>query len=134
MSTTFGTVSLASQSTLQQSSENRVLHMLENGQVPSDDAKIAKGAREFEAMLLANWMQKAEESMATVPGAEDDEDMAGREQMMSLGVQSVAASLAASGGIGIGRMIGHAMHAMAEKNEQHPPENEGDKGNTRMDR
>jgi Rod binding domain-containing protein len=34
---------------------------------------------------------------------------------MSLGVQSLATSLAASGGIGIGKMVAKAMHAAADK-------------------
>jgi Rod binding domain-containing protein len=53
--------------------------------------------------------------MATVPGAEDDEDAPGRDQMMSLGVQQLANSLAASGGIGIGKMIAKALHKAAEQ-------------------
>jgi hypothetical protein len=56
-----------------------------------------KGAKEFEAMLLSTWLQQAEQSFATVPGAEDDDDAAGRDQMMSLGVQSLAD---VDGGIG----------------------------------
>jgi Rod binding domain-containing protein len=80
----------------------------------SDDAKIAKGSKEFEAILVGSWLQQAEQSFATVPGADDDQD-AGGEQMMSLGVQTLATSMAASGGIGIGKMIAKAMHANAEK-------------------
>jgi Rod binding domain-containing protein len=81
----------------------------------STDGKIEKSAREFESMLLNSWLQQAEESMATVPGAEDDEDAAGREQMMSLGVQSLSTSLAATGGIGIGKMISQALHYQNDK-------------------
>ena len=66
-------------------------------------------------MLLSNWLQQAEQSLATVPGAEDDEDAAGRDQMMSLGVQSLANAMAASGGIGIGKMIAQALHHAADK-------------------
>lgn len=129
MGTSFGPASLASQTTLLQADEDRVLHRLKTEQASSDDAKIAKGAREFEAMLLASWMQQAEQSMATVPGTEDDEDTAGREQMTSLGVQSVASSLAASGGIGIGRMIAHAMQTMADKSSHKPIQDEQHTGN-----
>ncbi len=125
MGTAFGPASLASQASALQSNEDRVLHRLKSDQASGNDAKIEKGAREFEAMLLATWMQKAEQSMASVPGA-DGEEMPGREQMMSLGVQSVSAALAASGGIGIGKMIARSMHhAVTEegsnsiKNEQH---------------
>lgn len=66
-------------------------------------------------MLLSTWLQQAEQSMATVPGAEDDEDAAGRDQMMSLGVQSLASSLTASGGIGIAAMIAKSLHATADR-------------------
>jgi Rod binding domain-containing protein len=115
MATSIGTASLASQTTLLQSTEDRMLHQLRSQPASREDAKIEKGAKDFEAMLLTTWMQQAEKSIATVPGAEDDEDAAGREQMMSLGVQSVATSLAANGGIGIARMIAKAMHSVAEK-------------------
>jgi Rod binding domain-containing protein len=78
-------------------------------------AKIEKSAKEFESMLLSTWLQQAEQSMATVPGAEDDEDAAGRDQMMSLGVQSLATAMAASGGIGIASMIAKALHCGSRK-------------------
>jgi Rod binding domain-containing protein len=115
MGTTLGSASLTTQTTLLQSTEDRMLHQLRFQQTSKDDSKIEKGAKEFEAMLLTTWLQQAEQSLATVPGAEDDEDEAGREQMISLGVQSVATSLAATGGIGIGKMIAQAMHSMADK-------------------
>lgn len=117
MGTTFTPGSLATQTTLLEASQNRMLTQLNSEKSQVDDEKIDKGAKEFEAMLLSSWLQQAEQSMATVPGAEDDEDAAGREQMMSLGVQSLASSMAASGGIGIGKMIAKAMHKTAEKAE-----------------
>ena len=52
---------------------------------------------------------------AVASSAEDDEDAAGRDQMMSLGVQSLSTSLAASGGLGIGKMVAKAMHAAADR-------------------
>jgi Rod binding domain-containing protein len=65
-------------------------------------------------MLLSNWLQQAEQSMASVPGADDDEDAGAREQMMSLGVQSLATAMTASGGIGIAKMISKALHSAAD--------------------
>ena len=115
MATSMSTASLTSQTSLLQSTEDRMLHQLKSQPTSKDAAKIEKGAKDFEAMLLTTWMQQAEKSLATVPGAEGDEDAAGREQMMSLGVQSVAQSLAAHGGIGISRMIAKAMHSAADK-------------------
>ena len=53
--------------------------------------------------------------MATVPGGEEDEEMSGKEQMMSLGTQALAKSLTASGGLGIANMIAKAMHRAADK-------------------
>ena len=83
MATSMSTASLTSQSSLLQSTEDRMLHQLTSQPATKDSSKIEKGAKEFEAMLLTTWLQQAEQSIATVPGAEDDEDAAGREQMMS---------------------------------------------------
>lgn len=128
MATTIGTNSLSAQTNLLEATQDRMLHQLKSQPSTIDDAKIEKGAKEFEAMLLTTWLQQAEQSMATVPGAEDDENAAGREQMMSLGVQSVATAMAASGGIGIGKMIAKAMHSIAEKAEQQTTGNVADTG------
>jgi Rod binding domain-containing protein len=68
-------------------------------------------------MLLSNWLQQAEQSMASVPGADDDEDAGAREQMMSLGVQSLATAMTASGGIGIAKMIAKALHSAADRQQ-----------------
>jgi Rod binding domain-containing protein len=39
--------------------------------------------------------------------------------MMSLGVQSLSTSMAASGGLGIGKMIAKAMHSAADREKAH---------------
>jgi len=106
--------SLSAQSSALESREDLMMKQLQSPKAPSDDAKIEKGSREFEAILMGSWLQQAEESFATVPGTDKDEDP-GKGQMMSLGVQQLATSLAASGGIGIGKMIAKAMHANADK-------------------
>jgi Rod binding domain-containing protein len=103
------------QTSLLEAQQDRMVQQLKSGQGTNGDGKIEKSAREFESMLLSNWLQQAEQSMATVPGAEDDEDAPGRDQMMSLGVQQLANSLAASGGIGIGKMIAKALHKAADQ-------------------
>jgi Rod binding domain-containing protein len=64
---------------------------------------------------VGSWLQQAEQSFATIPGADDDDQDVGRDSMMSFGVQSLSTSMAASGGIGIGKMIAKAMHAAADK-------------------
>jgi len=103
------------QSNLMQSREDHLLNQLGSDQNHQDDARIEKGAKEFESMLLSTWLQQAEKSMATVPGGDDDEDAAGRDQMMGLGVQALSTSMVASGGIGIASMIAKAMHATSAK-------------------
>jgi Rod binding domain-containing protein len=96
--------------------ETRENSLVQAVRAPTDDAKIDKGAKEFEAVLLGSWLQQAEQSFATIPGADDDQEP-GRDQMMSMGVQSLATAMAASGALGIGPMIAKAMHHLANKED-----------------
>jgi Rod binding domain-containing protein len=113
-----GMAATAAQLNLQQSHETKTLQQIQAAQGAKNDAAIDKGARDFEAMLLGTWLKQAEQSFATVPGADDDDDAAGRDQMMGLGVQSLSQSLAASGGIGIAKMVAAAMHRAADQAEK----------------
>ena len=116
MGSSMGLGSLAAQTSVLQSSEDRMIQSRKEPKSALDSAKIDKGAKEFEAVLVGSWLQQAQESFATVPGADDDQDQdVGRGSMMSLGVQTLATSLANTGGIGIGTMIAKAMHAAADK-------------------
>jgi Rod binding domain-containing protein len=114
-----GSMMAQAQTSLLQTRQEQAIRQLkaEQGAQPgsSDDAKIDKSAKDFESMLLNTWLQQAEQSMGSVPGAEDDEDAGQRDQMMSLGVQALSTSLAASGGIGIAKMISKALHASADQ-------------------
>jgi len=111
MATTFGSASLGSQANLLQSKENIAMQAVQNSAGNRDDAKILKSSTEFESILMSNWLQQAEKSFGTVPGAGDDDDAAQRDQVMSFGAQILGSSLAASGGIGIGKMVAKALHA-----------------------
>jgi len=110
-----GLGSLAAQSTAQDTSADRMIQGLKDAKSSGDGAKIDKGAKEFESVLLGSWLQQAQESFASVPGTDDDNDDVGKGSMMSLGVQTLATSMASGGGIGIGTMIAKAMHAAADK-------------------
>ncbi len=111
-----GPSAMSTQISIQQAQESQTLQQMNSAKTANNSAKIDKSAKQFEAMLLSTWLQQAEQSYATVPGSEDDdEDAAGRDQMLSMGVQSLAESLAASGGIGIARMIAKALHTAADK-------------------
>jgi Rod binding domain-containing protein len=124
MATSNGLGSLNMQASLLQSKEEHMIQGMKSSKSATDAARIDKGSQEFESVLIGSWLQQAEQSFGTVPGSDEDEDAAAREQMMSFGVQSLATSLAASGGIGIGKMIAKAMHARADKagGEQAVPE------------
>lgn len=114
-----GSLAAQAQTSLMNSQQDRLITQLQSRSAPHGNAKIEKAAHEFEAMLLSNWLQQAEQSMATVPGADDDDqDGGGRDQMMSLGVQSLAGALTASGGIGIAGMISKALQHSADKGSQ----------------
>ena len=105
---------LNAQNSLQRAQESQLLQQMHSTTDPGQTEKIKKGARQFEALLLEGWLQQAEASLATVPGADDDEDSAGRDTMSSLGVQALSGAMAASGGIGIGAMIEKAMLSMSQ--------------------
>jgi Rod binding domain-containing protein len=114
MGTTPSLGPLSAQTDIMQSREEGMIRRMKSPGGASDDAKIEKGAKEFEAILVGNWLQQAEQSFASVPGADEDQDPGG-EQMMSLGVQQLATAMAANGGLGIGKMIAKAMHENAQK-------------------
>jgi Rod binding domain-containing protein len=123
MGSMIGLGAMNAQVTAQQAQETSTLQQLSAMRGPTTASKIDKGSKQFEEMLLSNWLQQAEQSFATVPGADDDDDQdkAGRDQMLGLGVQSLAQAMEASGGIGIAKMIAKAMTAQADKADQGAP-------------
>jgi Rod binding domain-containing protein len=113
---------LSAETGVLQTAADRLIQGVQYSKGATDSARIDKGAKEFEAVLVGSWLQQAEQSFGTVPGGDDSEDV-GRDSMMSFGVQTLATSMAATGGIGIGKMVAKAMHAAAEKADgQAPPE------------
>lgn len=93
----------------------------------TENSKIDKAARDFESILLSSWLQQAEQSFGSLPGSEDDENAdVGKEQFEGIAMQSLGASLAASGGIGIAKMIANSLHKaedarVEEEAKTHPP-------------
>ena len=129
MGTSSSIGSLASTTNLLQLQESRIV---QKGTAPkklTDDAKIDKSAQQFESILVGTWLSEAQQSFASVPGGDTDRD-AGGDQMMSLGVQTLSSSLAASGGLGIGKMIAKAMHAAADREKAGVPASTGSSGKT----
>lgn len=78
------------------------------GRAAAGATKLSHAAVEFESVLLGQWLQSAQKSFATVPGSEEDED-AGGEQMLGFATQQLAQSIAKSGGLGIAKLVEHAL-------------------------
>ena len=73
---------------------------------PGNAAKIDKAARDFESILVGQWLEQAEKSFATVPGTDPDQQSdSGHDQFQSLACQSLAQGLSKTGGFGIAAMI-----------------------------
>ena len=120
MATSMGLGALSGQVDALQSDTNRLIQSVKTPKSVTDAAKIDKGAKEFEAVLVGSWLQQAEQSFASVPGADEGQDV-GRDSMMSLGVQTLATSMSASGGIGIAKMVAKAMQTAAAKADGQTP-------------
>jgi Rod binding domain-containing protein len=64
--------------------------------------KIAEAAHDFEAVLLNSLLGPLEKTFSSLPGKETD---VASDNYQSLGMQALASSLAAKGGVGIAEMI-----------------------------
>ncbi|MFZ0287404.1 MAG: rod-binding protein [Terriglobales bacterium] len=74
---------------------------------PADPAaertrKIAKAARDFEAVLLNTFLGPLEHTFSSLPGKEHDAES---DNYQSLGMQALTSALAAKGGLGLADMI-----------------------------
>ena len=76
-----------------------------------EGAKIEKAGKDFESILLGNWLQQAENSFATVPGGDEEDSDAGKDQFQGIAMQALAGSLTKNGGIGIAKMITQHLRA-----------------------
>lgn len=73
----------------------------------TDRSRLTSAAKEFESVLLGQWLKDAESSFGSVPGSEEDD--AGGEQMKEFAMQHVAAAITDRGGIGIAPMVEKAL-------------------------
>ena len=62
------TTPAAGNQSLAQANVDRAIDGLRNPQTKNSSAKIDKAARDFESILISQWLDKAEKSFATVPG------------------------------------------------------------------
>lgn len=98
---------------LSQARSAQALRVLEAKSANDSFAKIDKAARDFESILLGEWLEKAEKSFATVPGPDPDQDNdPGHDQFESIGCQFLGEALSKAGGIGIASMISKHLKAV----------------------
>lgn len=98
---------------LSQARSTQALHNLQAQSKNGDSAKIEKAARDFESVLLGEWLQQAEKSFASVPGGDPNQDAdPGHDQFQSIGCEFLGSALSKAGGIGIGAMISKHLKAM----------------------
>ena len=84
---------------------------------------IEKKASEFEAMLLSQWLQSAQSTIGSAPGADGSED-ADAQQWTGFAVQQLARAISDRGGIGIGKLVSSALHRSEHNaNSTSAPEN-----------
>ena len=74
---------------------------------PTIKGRASSAAKEFESILLGQWLKDAESSFGRVPGSEED-DACG-EQMKEFAMQHIAIDLTNRGGIGIAPMVEKAL-------------------------
>src|SRR5271169_4183961 len=68
--------------------------------------RVLHATHEFEAVLLNTLLGSLEHSFAALPGKDSE---AGSDNYQYLGMQALASSLAARGGVGIASMIVHSL-------------------------
>ena len=86
-----------------------VLSPVDSGAAVPDHAKarrVLHAAHEFEAVLLNTLLGSLEHSFASLPGKDSE---AGADNYQYLGMQALASSLAARGGVGIASMIARSL-------------------------
>ncbi len=84
-------------------------------------SRIDKAARDFESILVGQWLEKAEKSFATVPGNDPDQSQdSGRDQFQSIACQYLAQGLSKSGAFGIGSKISHQLAAASKEAPEEP--------------
>ena len=70
-------------------------------------ARLSSAAKEFESVLLGQWLKDAESTFGSVPGSEEDD--AGGQQMKDFAMQHLATEITDRGGVGIAPMVERAL-------------------------
>ena len=68
---------------------------------------LPSAAKEFESVLLGQWLKDAESTFGSVPGSEEEDP--GGEQMTDFAMQHMASDITNRGGIGIAPIVERAL-------------------------
>ena len=118
MSDAVTTIAAVRSQSLNQLRGEQAVSQLRNS-VKDDPKRIAKAARDFESILVGQWLEQAEKSFATIPGGNpDDENVAGHDELMSVAVQSLSEGLSRAGGLGLSKLIAKGLTGLAESRLQ----------------
>jgi Rod binding domain-containing protein len=107
---------------LSQTKTDEAIRDIRNQAAKNDPARIDKAARDFESILIGQWLDQAEKSFGSVPGADpDQQNDSTREQFQSIACQSLAQGLSRNGGFGIAQMISKQLKAAVTVTEGPAP-------------
>ena len=101
---------------LTQAKSDLAVQGLRNPSTKESTSKIDKAAHDFESIMVGQWLEKAEKSFASVPGADPDRDQdSSHDQFQSIACESLARGLSKNGGFGIAAMISKHLAVSAAK-------------------
>jgi Rod binding domain-containing protein len=107
---------------LSQAKSDLATQGLRHGVAQNDPAKINKASRDFESILIGQWLEQAEKSFGTIPGTDpDQENDSAHDQFQSIACQTLAQGLSKTGGFGIASMISKQLL----KTQAHDPSGQG---------
>lgn len=84
--------------------------------VRGNASRLTSAAKEFESILLGQWLKEADSTFGSVPGSEEDDQ--GGAQMKEFAMQHLATEITNRGGIGIAPVVEKAL-AKQEKPISH---------------
>ncbi len=95
----------------------RSLSAASAGNQPESPAhkKLRKAAQDFEGILISEMWEKFNEGFADFAGKTP---LAGSDTMNSLAIQTLSSAIAKSGGLGIGKMLVHALEPTLDRAQQ----------------
>jgi Rod binding domain-containing protein len=125
---------VAANPSLNQAEGGQAIRALQGAQAAgANSAKIDKAARDFESILVGEWLNQAEKSFATMPGSDPDEDNdSGRDQFQSIACQSLAQGLSKAGGFGIAAMISRQLKATQAGQQAQAPQPHTENSGTKV--